>query len=108
MPSGGKRPGAGRPRGSRNKKTVQLLAAAEAGILPVDFLLAVMRDPAVDGAVRMDAAKSVAPYLHPRLAATVLATAAEDSQIIVQIMQFHDPATGEISAAPLMKTIEHE
>ena len=36
--------------------------------LPLDFMLRLMRDPDVDQAVRLDCAKSAAPYLHARLA----------------------------------------
>jgi hypothetical protein len=94
MPSGGKRSGAGRPRGSKTKKQALLLAAAEAGELPVDFLLRIMRDPTVDAAVRMDAAKSVAPYLHPRLAATVISAAIEETQVVIFKTTYDDHAAG--------------
>jgi hypothetical protein len=94
MPSGGKRPGAGRPRGSKTKKQALLLAAAEAGELPVDFLLRIMRDPTVDAAVRMDAAKSVAPYLHPRLAATIISAAIEETQVVIFKTTYEDHAAG--------------
>jgi hypothetical protein len=40
--------------------------AAE-GILPVDYMLQVMRDEKDDADRRLDAAKSVAPYLHKKL-----------------------------------------
>jgi hypothetical protein len=101
--------GAGRPRGSKTKKTALLLAAAEAGELPVDFLLRIMRDEALDATIRMDAAKSVAPYLHPRLAASVVATAdAEALEVIIWKTTREDDAAG---IAPVrhhpMKTIEH-
>ena len=108
MPSGGRRPVAGRPKGSKSKKTVALLAAAADGETPLDFLLRNMRDATLDGSVRLDCAKSAAPYLHPRLAATIQATAnTEDSVLVVEIMKFVT-ADGSISASPPMKTIEHQ
>jgi hypothetical protein len=69
------RPGAsgnprGRPRGSLNKRTQTLLEAAEAGgEMPLDFLLRLMRDPRAPIARRLEAAKAVAPFLHPKLSA---------------------------------------
>lgn len=41
--------------------------AAASGILPLDYLLQVMRDPNSDEAKRLDAAKAAAPYIHPKL-----------------------------------------
>jgi hypothetical protein len=42
--------------------------AASAGMTPVDYLLAIMRNEQLDLQTRLDAAKSVAPYTNPRLA----------------------------------------
>jgi len=44
----------------------------EGGLTPLDFLLAVMRDNHQDFRVRLDAAKTAAPYCHARLASTEL------------------------------------
>ena len=41
--------------------------AAASGILPLDFLLQIMRDCEADDARRIDAAKAAAPYVHARL-----------------------------------------
>ncbi len=66
---GGRRPGAGRPKGARNKKTAAVIAAIEAsGTTPLDFMLDVMRNPALPICDRFEAAKAAAPYVHPRLA----------------------------------------
>lgn len=70
---GGKRPGAGRKKGSvsKHRKLAHSATIAAVGneITPLEFLLNVMRhDP--DDARRLDAAKAAAPYVHPRLAAT--------------------------------------
>lgn len=70
MPKGGKREGAGRPKGSRNVKTVeQVKAIKESGLTPLDYLLEVLRDETNEKNVRMDAATKAAPYVHPRLSA---------------------------------------
>ena len=73
MPRGGPRAGAGRPPGARNRRS-QLIEeaarqAAETGLMPMEFLLNVMRDEAQPIAVRLDAAKAAAPYVHARLIA---------------------------------------
>lgn len=75
MAQGGKRPGAGRPKGTRNKRTQETIAKAEAaGMLPHEFLLAVSRGEAVGDYQptfdeRLEAAKAAAPYYAPKLAA---------------------------------------
>lgn len=65
---GGARPGAGRKKGSPNKKTAEVQqAVAESGITPLDYMLQIMRDPLAEGYRRLDAAKSAAPYVHAKL-----------------------------------------
>lgn len=77
---GGARKGAGRKTGSATQKTRAIAdkAAAE-GITPLEFMLEVMRNEPPEGlepreqmsaiAMRFEAAKAAAPYMHPRLAA---------------------------------------
>jgi len=77
---GGSRKGAGRTPGVANRKTREIAdKAAAAGVTPLEFMLTVMRgEPLPDDAsaeqkiafysLRFDAAKSAAPYMHPRLA----------------------------------------
>jgi hypothetical protein len=61
----------GRQKGARNRATAEARAVAEAtGILPLDYMLSVMRDESLDRATRMDAAKAAAPYLHPKMSPT--------------------------------------
>ncbi len=43
-------------------------AAAEGGIMPLEFMLNVLRDDNVPREERMDAAKAAAPYVHAKLA----------------------------------------
>lgn len=69
MPKGGARPGAGRPKGAKAKLTEEAIVRAASkgdGVLPLEFLLEVMRDQNNDQAVRIDAAKAAAPYVHAR------------------------------------------
>jgi hypothetical protein len=75
---GGFRRGAGRPRGSRNSSTLarearerEALAAArqaDANLMPIDYLLQVLRDPATPPGRRAKVAMFVAPYLEARMA----------------------------------------
>lgn len=67
---GGRRPGAGRKKGSvakhRKLAAEATLKAVGNEMTPLEYLLGVMRnDP--DEARRLDAAKAAAPYVHPRL-----------------------------------------
>jgi hypothetical protein len=55
------------------------MEAGAAGLTPVDYLLGIMRNDELDLAVRLDAAKAVAPYVHPRLAVIDSTTRAEVS-----------------------------
>lgn len=85
MPAGGARPGAGRPPGSipktvrsdvkkANESLVmpnRQLTNVAAGLKdPLKILLAFAASPEIPVATRVDAAKSAAPYIHPRLGYT--------------------------------------
>jgi hypothetical protein len=60
----------GRQKGARNRATEDARAAAQAtGILPLHYMLAVMRDPDADGKRRDAMAMAAASYLHPKLSA---------------------------------------
>ena len=71
MARGGYRPGAGRPLGSKNKRSQMIEEAARrtaaGGPTPLEFLLRVMRDENESMDRRLEAAKAAAPYCHPRL-----------------------------------------
>lgn len=80
MAKGGARPGAGRKKGGQNAKTAAIAhAAASKGITPLEYMLDILRqEPPPDAdavtalsyqAMRFEAAKAAAPYVHPRLAA---------------------------------------
>src|SRR5262245_61202695 len=79
MPHGGKRPGAGRKPGSKNRRPSERRAAARRavekvmaeGVTPLEVMLAAMRQHYAAG--NLDAAAEIArhaaPYVHPRLQA---------------------------------------
>jgi hypothetical protein len=69
---GGKRPGAGRPKGSKQliakqSFTRKAMIAAEDGETPLEYMLRVMRDPTADERRRDAMAAAAATYLHPKL-----------------------------------------
>ena len=67
-PKGGARAGAGRKKGSVTKKTAETARKAAAkGITPVEYMLSLVHNKKLKQAVRLDAAKAAAPYVHPRL-----------------------------------------
>jgi hypothetical protein len=71
MPRGSK-PGerrGGRQRGTPNKSTVlkkAAICAAASNFSPLDFFLRLMRDPNLPAELRVDMAKSAAPFVHTR------------------------------------------
>jgi hypothetical protein len=70
----GRKPGGpktgGRRKGTPNRKTREQIEQIKAsGLTPLDFMLAVMRNPKARLAMRFDAARQAAPYVHPRLTA---------------------------------------
>lgn len=79
MARGGARPNAGRKVGAASKKTREIAdKAASEGITPLDYMLEILRkedlgpdaDPAqvlAHQAMRFEAAKAAAPYIHPKL-----------------------------------------
>jgi len=65
---GGARTGAGRKKGGANRVTQKAIEQAkETGILPLDYLLSVMRDAEANKSQRIDCAKAAAQYLHAKL-----------------------------------------
>jgi hypothetical protein len=58
--------GKGREAGSRNKRTVALMALAEDGETPGAFALRIMRDTEKPDELRMHAARLAAPLVHPK------------------------------------------
>lgn len=77
---GGARKGAGRKAGATTKRSQEIAARSfEDGISPLEYMLEVMRKKISDEmepesmwkamAMKFEAAKAAAPYMHPRLAA---------------------------------------
>lgn len=73
MPRGGYRPNGGRPRKSVAEKAEKLpadvkAAARKSRMSPLNYMLAVMRDPAADVVRRDRMAIAAAPFCHGRVA----------------------------------------
>ena len=76
----------GRPKGSRNKRSVELVRRAEAkGISPLDLMLQVMHDLWREGdrLAAFACAEKIAPYVHARLAAVEQKVEAQVRQTVV-------------------------
>jgi hypothetical protein len=72
--SRGSQPGerrGGRQKGTPNKKTRQFMERVQAsGLVPLEYMLSVMRDETAPPERRDEMAKAAAPFVHPRLATT--------------------------------------
>lgn len=70
MARGGARPGAGRKKGAITRRTREIAEAAlEGGLTPLDYMLSILRDEEKPEAMRFEAAKAAAPFVHAKLAA---------------------------------------
>lgn len=83
---GSVRKAGGRPRGSRNKRTAELIRRAQAkGISPLDLMLEVMHGLWREGdrLAAFACAEKIAPYLHARLAAVEQKVETELRQTVI-------------------------
>ena len=104
MAHGGKRAGAGRPKGStaplKGMARKKVMKALDSDTSPLDYILGVIKDPETYNDKRFQAAKEALPYVHPRLANVTHSGDAENPvsyQIITSVDRIEDDA----------KTIEH-
>src|SRR5262245_49325717 len=101
---GGRRPGAGRPVGSKNQRTQEIAhAAAEAGITPIEVMLVTVRGAWAQGTPdakreAAEIAKDAAPYIHPRLA-SIDQTVSEDRPFALLVEPCLDAEEWEASAS---------
>lgn len=93
MARGGKREGAGRKAGVPNKRTQENIEKAEAsGLMPLDFMLSVLRDDAQEMDNRMWAAEKAAPYVHARRA-SVEHSGKDGGPLVMEIIRFADTSS---------------
>ena len=116
MSHGGLRPGAGRPKGAKNRgatltkntpnrlERIKERALEDGKILPLDWFMGVLNDPDATDDERTEAAKYGAPYLHPRLEAVAFQG--------LPGQKTHEEALAELDAldfeADNPKTINHD
>ena len=63
----------GRRKGSKNKVALAKAAAlAASGLVPLDYMLSVLRNPLASTEDKRWASEKAAPYCHPKLKATEL------------------------------------
>ena len=93
---GGARPGAGRPKGSKGKRTIALEERLrELGGDPFAVLVDICSG-GEDERIRVDAAKALLPYLYPRLASQDLNVTGETLQnVILEIAKSDDASDGD-------------
>jgi hypothetical protein len=73
MPKGGARPGSGRPQGALNKRH-RVIVDDPTALLPIEWMLAVLRDPECEQSRRDQMAIQAAPYLHAKLNAIAVSS----------------------------------
>ena len=79
----------GRRKGTPNRVTAERQAAvAASGLTPLDYMLSVMRDTNEELGVRLSAATSAAPYVHPKLSNVAVSGQGQDGAIEVRIVSY--------------------
>ena len=102
---GGRRPGAGRPAGSKNQRSAEIAReAAESGITPIEVMLGTMRELWALGTPEAkreaaEIAKDAAPYIHPRLA-SIDQTIKEDRPFAVLLEECSNAEEWQARYAP--------
>jgi len=80
----------GRKKGTPNKRTGELQARIRAsGLTPLDFMIAIMRNPKAELELRFEAARAAAPYVHARLTA-VEHTGENSGAVQVEVKHYTD------------------
>ena len=80
----------GRKRGTPNKATAKRQEdIAASGLIPLEHLLAVMRNEKLPREIRLNAAAKAAPYVHPRL--TAIEHSANEDRPPRMIVEIVDP-----------------
>ena len=91
---GGRRDGAGRKPGSANIRTREIAdKAAEEGLLPLEYMLSVLRNEEASFEERKWAAEKAAPYMHSRMQPRK--TYDDDRIINITIRKFTDGEDGD-------------
>jgi hypothetical protein len=79
MPRGGKRPGAGRPKGSKDRSSLPApYLPVINGLTSLEFMQAVYQSPDAPLGARMEAAKAALPFEYAKLAPKPVAKGDDD------------------------------
>ena len=82
MSHGGKRPGAGRPKGIKAGTKAERLAASlgQGQTTPLKYMLNLLNNPQVSVEKKMWAAKESAPYVHSKLSSVTNTLQGDDNK----------------------------
>lgn len=93
MSRGGAREGAGRKPGATTKLNEHARKqAAEGGLMPLDYMLQILRNEEKPDDERFEAAKAAAPYVHAKLA-SVEHKGDGGGPLVLEIVRFADKAS---------------
>jgi hypothetical protein len=99
---------AGRRAGTPNRASSDFREKVlRSGLSPVDFLCQTFRDPEQPMHLRVDAAKSIIPYIYPKLS-NVDVSSGDGQPLVVQILRFSADAPAEnkrLGHAPIIEMI---
>ena len=89
MPRGGKREGAGKPKGYTHKNSSQLVEALtkKYKTTPLEFMMEIMTDVTRDDKERLDAAKAALTYFHAKPATESDINLSGDSGFTLNIVE---------------------
>jgi len=90
---GGKRQGAGKPRGAKRKITEEAIERAGEGETPLEYMLRIMRDKEQADDRRDKMAIAAASYMHPR---AVEVSGEDGGPLSVEIVSFADTAAERV------------
>jgi len=95
MAQGGARPGAGRPKGSPNKRTAEIQERlAELDCDPIEGMAMIAADPTNSNELKFSCYKELAQYIAPKRKAVDM-NATLDGGFSVEIVQFSDVESDE-------------
>ena len=87
-------------------KTEKFRKIAEAGVTPLEYMLSILQDENAEPEKRFDAAKSAAPYVHPRLTQASVSVSNEDDVRAMDDAELIDALLDEIEAMKMQREQE--
>ena len=90
MANGGKRPGAGRPVGSKNKRTQEIQDRLDdLGVDPIEGLAMIVKDPNNSSELKFQCLKELAQYVAPKRKA-VDVNQVSTGEMTIEVVKFSD------------------